>query len=248
VWLVVVACSAKQPDRVVRVAAASDLTRAFEELGPVFAHKTGITPVFDFGSSGQLAKQIADGAPYGLFAAANASYVDQVVAAGKCDRSSVRRHARGRIVVWTPSGADAPTSLADLADARFARIAIANPDHAPYGQAAKQALEKAGLWNALHDRIVVAESVQGAMQYARLRSVNVAIVAQSLAVVSDGGFSLPIDESLHAPLDQLLVVCGSGEEADAARQLAEMIGSPDGRELMNRYGFVLPGDELHSSR
>ncbi len=246
--IVVAACSAKPAERVVHVAAASDLTRAFEELGPEITRRTGIRPIFDFGSSGLLAKQIADGAPYSLFAAANASYVDQVLASGRCDPSSVRRYARGRIVVWTPSGVAAPVKLADLADPRFQRIAIANPDHAPYGVAAKQALEHAGLWSSLQDRIVLADSVQAAMQYARTRGVNAAIVAQSLAVVSDGGNSLAIDTSLYAPLDQLLVVCGTGEEADAARQLVELIGSPDGREVMSRYGFVLPDDQLHSSR
>jgi molybdate transport system substrate-binding protein len=238
--MVLLTCSTRSEPRVVRVAAASDLQRAFEELGPELEQRTGIKPIFDFGSSGLLAKQISQGAPYFLFAAANASYVDQVVASGRCDAASVRRYARGRIVVWTPSGLAAPGKLADLADPRFQRIAIANPDHAPYGLAAKQALQSAGLWNGLQDRIVVADSVQGAMQYARSRSVNAAIVAQSLAVVSDGGGSLLIDGSLHAPLEQSLVVCGTGDEAEAARQLAELIASPDGREVMSRYGFVIP--------
>jgi len=248
VALVAVACSAKPAERVVRVAAASDLTHALEELGPELTRRTGIRPIFDFGSSGLLAKQIANGAPYFLFAAANASYVDQVLASGHCDASSVRRYARGRIVVWTPSGVAAPGKLAELADPRFQRIAIANPEHAPYGVAAKQALEHAGLWSALQDRIVLADSVQAAMQYASTRSVDAAIVARSLAVVSDGGNSLAIDAGLHAPLDQLLVVCGTGEEAEAARELVELIASPDGREVMSSYGFVLPDDQLHSSR
>lgn len=245
--LAAAACSTKPAERVVHVAAASDLTHAFEELGQLAGH-AGIRPVFDFGSSGMLAKQIADGAPFALFAAANASYVDQVLASGRCDASSVRRYARGRIVVWTPSGVARPGKLAELADPRFARIAIANPEHAPYGVAAKQALEHAGLWSSLQDRIVLADSVQAAMQYARAHAVSAAIVAQSLAVVSDGGDSLVIDASMHAPLDQMLVVCGTGEEADAARQLVELVGSPDGREVMSRYGFVLPDDQLHSSR
>jgi molybdate transport system substrate-binding protein len=250
-WIIIVvvaACSGKSAERVVHVAAASDLTRAFGELGPELQRRTGIRPIFDFGSSGMLAKQIADGAPYFLFAAANASYVDQVLASGRCDPKSVQRYARGRIVVWTPNGTERPTKLADLADPRFQHIAIANPDHAPYGVAAKQALEHAGLWSALQDRIVLADGVQAAMQYAHTRSVDAAIVAQSLAVVSDGGNSLAIDASLYAPLDQMLVVCGTGDEADAARQLVELIGSADGREMMSRYGFVLPDDQLHSSR
>ena len=129
------------------MAAASDLTRAFEDLGKAFENKTHITPVFTFGSSGLLAKQIEQGAPFYLFAAANKEYADEVVASGRCDAGTLRPYARGRIVVWCPSGVQAPTKLADLADPRFKRIAIANPEHAPYGRAAKQALEKEGIWD-----------------------------------------------------------------------------------------------------
>jgi molybdate transport system substrate-binding protein len=249
-WLFVVAalwvaaCSSKSGHRSVRVAAAADLSRAFEELGKAFEAKTGITPIFDFGSSGLLAKQIENGAPYYLFAAASKSYVDEAVASGHCDATSARPYARGRIVVWCPSGVVAPTKLADLADPRFDKIAIANPDHAPYGMAAKQALEKTGLWPRVEGRIIMGENVQATMKYAQSSTVQAAIVALSLAVVTDGGAFLPIDGSLYDPLDQELVVCGNGEEADAARRLVEFINSPDGREVMTRYGFLLPSEQL----
>ena len=227
-----------------RVAAASDLSRAFEELGKAFENKTGITPIFDFSSSGLLAKQIEQGAPYYLFAAASKDYVDAAVQSGHCDAASVKPYARGRIVVWCPTGVVAPVKLADLADPRFKRIAIANPEHAPYGRAAKQALEHAGLWDGLQDRIVLGDSVQAAMKYAKEDSVDAAVVALSLAVVTDGGAFLPIDQSQYDPLDQELVVCGNGEEADAAHRLAEYISSPEGREVMTRYGFLLPAEQL----
>ena len=242
--LLVAACSRPTPGRTVRVAAASDLALAFEELGKEFHNKTGITPVFDFGSSGLLAKQIEQGAPYFLFAAANKTYIDAVVADGRCDAKSVRAYARGRIVVWCPSNIPAPVKLEDLADPRFAKIAIANPEHAPYGVAAKQALEKAGVWDKIGDRLVLGENVQAAMQDAKNGSVDAAVVALSLAVVTDGGAFLAIDQSDFEPLEQQLVVCGNSEEADAARQLVEMISSPDGREIMTRYGFLLPTEQL----
>jgi molybdate transport system substrate-binding protein len=246
-WLFVLlasaACSPRSHHGTVRVAAASDLTRAFEELGKAFEQKTGITPIFDFGSSGLLAKQISDGAPYSLFAAANKEYADQVVKSGRCDAASMRAYARGRIVVWCPSGVAAPVKLADLADPRFEKIAIANPEHAPYGKAAKQALEKAGVWPQIESRIVTAESVQAAMKYAQEHTVQASLVALSLAVVTDGGAFLAVDPTLYEPLDQELVVCGNGEEADAARRLVEFIQSPDGREVMTRYGFLLPTEQ-----
>jgi molybdate transport system substrate-binding protein len=233
----------KPTGRVVRVAAAADLARAFEELGKAFEAKTHITPVFSFDSSGLLAKRIDEGAPYALFASAGKSYVDDVIKNGKCDVSSVRPYARGRIVVWCPNGVQAPKTLADLADPRFQRIAIANPDHAPYGRAAKQALEKAGVWDKVVDRVKYGADVQATMQFAKAGAVDAAIVALSLAVVADGGTSLPIDQAEYDPLDQQLIVCGSGEEAEAAHQLADFINSPDGREVMTRYGFLLPTEK-----
>jgi molybdate transport system substrate-binding protein len=232
-----IACSSKSNGRTVRVAAASDLARAFEEIGREFEKRTSVKPIFDFNSSGLLAKQIEQGAPYFLFAAANKSYVDQVVSRGRCDGATAQLYSRGRLVVWSKGAA--PTKLADLADARFAKIAIANPEHAPYGLAAKQALEAAGLWDQIQQRLVVADSVQAAMTYAREGSADVALVALSLAEVTGGGSYLRVDPALHAPLEQTMVVCGNGPEADAARQLARYIMSPEGREIMTRYGFTL---------
>lgn len=233
-------CSSNKPTRRVRIAAASDLSRAFDELGKEFASRTGITPEFSFGSSGLLSKQIAQGAPYFLFASANQQFVRQVVDAGRCDASSAALYARGRLVVWTPNGIPAPVKIEDLAEPRFKRIAVANPEHAPYGLAAKQALDKLALWSQIADRVVLAENIQATMLYARERNAEAAVVALSLAVVSDGGSYLAIDPALHEPLDQQLVVCGKGDEADAARQFAAFVGSPEGREVMTRYGFVLP--------
>jgi len=234
------ACSSKNHGRSVRIAAASDLSRAYEELGKAFEKKTGITPQFQFGSSGLLAKQIEQGAPFFLFAAANKEYADQALASGHCDKTSARTYARGRIVVWSPNGVSAPTTLTELTDPRFRKIAIANPEHAPYGRAAKQALEKAGIWDAIQPKLVLGDSVQATMQYARTGTVDASIIALSLAVVSDGGSFLKLDDSQYDPLDQVMIVCGNGAEADAAHQFEDFLSSPEGREVMTRYGFELP--------
>lgn len=239
-----VACSSKPSGRTVKVAAAADLARAFTELGAAFQARTGITVELDVGSSGLLAKQIEQGAPFSLYAAANRGYVDQVIKAGRCDAATAHPYARGRIVVWTPAGVARPAALADLADPRFHRIAIANPEHAPYGVAARQALERAGIWPQVKDRIVLGDNVQATLLYARGHDADAAIVALSLAVVTDGGEFLPIDSALHAPLDQAMVVCGTGDGAARAKQFAEFISSRDGREVMTRYGFVLPDEQL----
>lgn len=235
-------CSSRSSGKTVRVAAAADLSRAFTELAKEFEAKTGIHANIDFGSSGLLAKQIEQGAPYFLFAAANKGFAEQTIKAGRCDGSTAKIYARGRIVVWTRTGVAAPAKLADLADARFKKIAIANPAHAPYGKAAQQALTTAGLWPQIEGRIVMGENIQATMTYAKTGDVDAAVVALSLAVVADGGAFLAIDPSLHEPLDQMMVVCGNGEEADAARQFSDYVDSRDGREIMTRYGFTLPKD------
>jgi molybdate transport system substrate-binding protein len=232
--------------RPIRIAAASDLTFAFEELGKRFEQKYQGKPIFTFGSTGQLAKQIAEGAPFDLFAAANVSFVDEVIRAGACDPETKAPYARGRIVVWTPrSGtAAAPGSLAELVDPRFVKIAIANPDHAPYGKAARQALQSAGLWEALRPRIVYAENIKQTMQFAATGNAEVAIVALSLAVASKDGSHFLVDERLHQPIDQALVVCRRGAAPAGGRAFASFVNSPEGREVMKRYGFILPGETL----
>ncbi len=245
--LLCLACSSKSGKREIRVAAASDLQKAFEEVGKEFAAKTGITPVFDFGSSGLLAKQIEQGAPYSLYAAANKKFAEQAAKSGHCDEHSIQMYARGRLVAWSAAGVAAPKQLAELTDPRFKKIGIANPDHAPYGTAAKQALEKAGVWSQIEDRIVLGDSVSATMVHAKTGNVDVALVALSLALVTDGGSFLQIDQGMHDPLDQALVVCGTGDDAAAARQLVDFIGSREGREIMTRYGFLLPGETLKQS-
>ncbi len=247
--LLATACSSSSSTtKSVRVAAASDLAHAFDEVGKAFQAKTGIEPIITYGSSGLLAKQIEQGAPFYLFASASKEYAQIGIDAKKCDASSSTPYARGRLVVWTASGVTAPKRLADLVDPAWRRIAIANPEHAPYGRAAQQALEKVGAWAVVKDRMVLGENVQAAMQYAVTRNADAAIVALSLAVVNKGGGFLPIDPTAHAPLDQELVVCGTGEEAASARALAAFIASPDGREIMTRYGFLLPNETLRPGK
>jgi molybdate transport system substrate-binding protein len=228
--------------RTIRVAAAADLSSAFHDVARAFKDRTGVEVEVDFGASGALAKQIEQGAPFSLFAAANRNFVDQVVKAGKCDGATAASYARGRLVVWTPAKIAPPRALGDLADPRFQKIAIANPDVAPYGKAARQALERSGVWPQIQDRIVLGENVQATLTYATKGNVDAALVALSLAISTEGGSYLPVAPELHAPLDQALVVCGTGPRADDAKQLAAFIASPEGHKLMNHHGFLQAGE------
>ena len=234
----------------VKIAAAADLARAFEELGKVYTARTGLRPVFSFGSSGLLAKQLEEGAPHAVYAAANQSYVDELIAKGVCDGATKRMYAQGRLVVW--SKRVVIERLADLTRPEVKKIAIANPEHAPYGVAARQALLAAQahsadgpprkIWDAVEPKMVYAENVRQALQWAQDDEVDAALVARSLAVVTEGGRTLAVDPALHAPLDQAAVVCGEGKAAEAGKQFLDLLTSPEGRELMQRYGFVLPAE------
>jgi len=226
-----------------RVAAAADLGAAFKDVSEAFEKETGKKVETTFGSTGLLAKQIGEGAPFDVFAAANVSFVDDVVKKGACVEESKALYAQGRIVVWSKDPARLPTRLEELADPRYAHLSMANPEHAPYGRAAQQALKKVGAWDRASARVVYGENVQQAMMFAQTDNADVAIVALSL--VKGQGAYFAIDPALHDPLDQALVVCKGGSrgaKSNEARAFVEFVGSPAGRTIMRRYGFLLPGE------
>ncbi len=233
----------KPPPAPLRVAAAADLARAFPEVAAAFQRAGGRPVTFSFGSSGQLARQLAEGAPFDAFAAADAGYADEAVRAGACDGASRRVYARGRLVAWWRAPAALPPrTLADLADPRFHKIALANPAHAPYGRAARQALERAGVWAAVEKKLVYGENVQQALAFARGGDADLALVGASLAAAEPGGGMLAVDGALHDPLDQAMVACrGGGAPADGLAFL-DFVASPAGRAVLRRHGFLLPGE------
>jgi molybdate transport system substrate-binding protein len=225
------------------VSAAADLQTAFTEIGAAYEKETGTHVTFNFGSTGQLAQQIAQGAPVDLFAAADRSYVNDLAAHGQVISDTVRLYARGRITLWTRE--DSPLqlkSLADLARPDIQRVAIANPDHAPYGVAAKEALQRAGVWDIVQPKLIFGENVAQTKQYAETGNVDAAIIALSLSVGTKGHWVL-IPQELHNPLDQALAVVKGATNERGARAFIAFVGSPSGRAVMVKYGFVLPGEE-----
>lgn len=243
VFALVFGCRDK-PAEPLRVAAAADLAHAFEELTPAFNAEHPVDLKLTSGSSGLLAKQVEQGAPFDLFLAANTGYVEQAVKAGACDGATVQRYARGRLVIWVAGSDGGQLTLSSLTDERFRHIAIANPEHAPYGKAAREALSKASVWDRIGYRVVYAENVQQTQQLALSGNAEVAIVGLSLALGSRTGSWSMIDESLYTPLDQALVVCKHGTNAASARQFADFLKAPAGRTILRKYGFLLPGEAL----
>jgi molybdate transport system substrate-binding protein len=232
-----------------RVAAASDLSFSFREIGAAYEKATGTRVDFSFGSTGLLEKQLAEGAPFDVFAAADMSFADDAVKAGACLADSKILYATGRIVLFPAKDAEfAARSIADLADPRVTRIAIANAEHAPYGRAAKQAMDRAGVWDTVQSKVVYGDNVSQALQFALSGNADVAIVALSLAVATPGEWTV-IPADLHDRLDQALVVCVRGKAGtDAGRRFAAYVGSPTARAVMHKYGFLLPGESMSEAK
>jgi molybdate transport system substrate-binding protein len=230
------------------VAAASDLRPAFEELGDRYAAAGGGEVTFDFGSSGQLAQRIREGAPFDVFASADVAYVDDVIGAGIGDAETQRTYAYGRLVIWAPEDRWADwqevTDLAD--DGGVTNLAIANPDHAPYGRAAQEALAATGALDAVRDRLVLGENISDTQRLVETGNADVGIIALSLAIAAEErgvGRWVEVDDDLHDPLQQDLVVTASDPaRAAAARAFVDLVGSDAGREVMGRYGFLVPSE------
>jgi molybdate transport system substrate-binding protein len=226
------------------VAAAADLQFAFTEIGELYEQETGTRVIFSFGSTGQLAQQIDNGAPFDLFAAANISFVDDLAKKDRVLPETVVLYARGRIVLAVNREAGRTAlSLEDLLSDTITRIAIANPDHAPYGVAAKEALISAGIWEQIEDKIVYGENVRQTLQFIQTGDAQVGIVALSVANVPEVTWTL-LGDSLHNPLDQALGVVTSSPHKEEAQRFAEFINGPIGRPIMQKYGFVLPGETI----
>lgn len=251
--LIATACgpdaAAVTADEPLLIAAASDLLPAFTVLGEGFETATGERVVFNFGSSGQLAQQLVEGAPMDVYASANVSFVDRVLAAGVGDPATQSTYAFGRLTIWSPDDAWGEwRSLKEIAaDGDLQTIAIANPEHAPYGLAAKQALESAGLWETVEPRLVFGENISDTQRLAATGNADVAILALSLALAADeagDGQWTVIDEALHAPLQQdLVVIAEEPDRAELAGRFIDHVNSEDGREVMRRFGFLLPGEQ-----
>jgi molybdate transport system substrate-binding protein len=225
------------------VAAAADLQFAFTDLGQKFTEQTGQEIEFSFGSTGNLTTQIENGAPFDILAAANIAFVDRLKEQNLIISDTQQLYAQGRIVlaVNREAGVQA-TELQDLLDPAIGRVAIANPEHAPYGQAAKEALQSAGLWEEIQPKLVLGENVRQTLQFVQTGDAPVGIVALSIAEVPEVTYTL-LPADLHNPLNQSMAVINTTQNEAAARAFLEFVNGPEGRPIMKQYGFVLPGEE-----
>lgn len=224
------------------IAAASDLRYALDEI--VAAYRAthpdhDITVIY--GSSGKMTTQILNGAPFDVFFSADIAFPERLAEAG-FSASTPEVYAIGRIVLWSRRLDASTLSLQDLALPDIRRIAIAQPAHAPYGQRAREALQAAGVWEAVEGKLVFGENIAHAAQMAQSGAADIGIIALSLAVFPDLA-TRPhqlIDDTLHQPLTQGFVVTRRAADNPAVWIFADFMHTATAREIMQRYGFVLP--------
>lgn len=226
--------------RSITVAAAADLSFAFKDIAAGFEKETGIDVILSFGSTGMLAKQISEGAPFDLIFAADRNYLEDLSGKGHVIPSSVERYALGVIVlaVNRSSGIEAK-NLKDLLKPEIRNVAIANPDHAPYGRAAMEALKSSGLRERLKDRLVYGENIRQTLQFIQTGNAQGGIIALSVANVPEITY-VKIDPSLHNPIDQTVGIVKTSKDVAAAKSFIRYVKGPKGSEVMKRYGFIIP--------
>ena len=229
--------------RHITVAAAADLHYAMDHVIADYRHDhPGDVIDVVYGASGQLLTQIEQGAPFELFFSADSDYPKQLTAHGDAGGQPVP-YAVGRIVLWSASIDMRGVQLADLAQPRFGRIAIANPQHAPYGKRAEQALRSAGVWDQLQQRLVYGENIAQTAQFAQSGNAQVGIIAQSLALdpaMAKGSYAL-VPPGAYEPLQQSFVLTKRGADNALAQDFAHFMQSAQARSILARYGFTLPG-------
>lgn len=224
------------------VAAAASALPALEALGEAFRARTGLPLRLVSGSSGRIAAQIRAGAPFDLFLSADVDAPAGLHADGYAEAPRV--YARGRLVLWT-ARPDFPLDrgLAGLADPAVKKIAVPDPAAAPYGRAALQALERAGLRPAVESRLVYGESVGQAAQFIASGAADAGLTAKSAVVAPRAaglGRWLEVPAKLHGPVDHALTVLRGGKDPAGAARLAEFLLSAEARPVWERYGFEAP--------
>jgi molybdate transport system substrate-binding protein len=229
----------------ITVAAAADLTDAINKIAANFQKATGCTVRVSTGSSGNFLSQIENGAPFDVFFSADIEYPRKLVAEGLAAPGSTYMYAVGKIVLWVrgDSRVDVSNGLAVLRDPSVRKVAIANPQHAPYGRAAQQALQNGGVYDAVKDRFVLGENISQAAQFVESGNADAGILALSLVLspgLKDKGRFWRIPENLYAPIEQGVVLVRASKNPQGAEAFLNYIKTPETAALLERYGFTLP--------
>jgi molybdate transport system substrate-binding protein len=215
------------------IAAAADLAPLEKKLTAAFLKETGVRLRFSLGSSGMLARQIANGAPFDAYLSANEGFVQELTASGHLDPSTVKNYATGRLGLWSASGK--VKTIRDLHALRS--VAIANPKHAPYGMAAEELLRSDSSFGQLQTKLVLAENVRQAFEFARTGNTDAVLTAWTL-LHDKGGILLP--DSGHKPIRQSGGVVKGSKNQASARRFIDFLTGPKGQAILQAGGLFPP--------
>jgi molybdate transport system substrate-binding protein len=231
------------------VAAAADLTSALPALAASYQKETGKEVKLSFGASGSLTTQIQNGAPFDIFFSADEGYPRQLIQAGLADEDSLYVYARGSLILWAPS--QSPLDVEHrgaqvLLDAAVAKIAMANPQHAPYGRAGEAALRHLGLYDKVASRLVLGENIAQTAQFVESGNAQVGLLSLSTALspaMRGKGKYWVFPADSYPPLDQAVVVMSHSSRKVAAAEFINYLKTPTAGALLKSYGFVLPEEK-----
>ena len=231
----------------IKIAAASDLTFAFKDVAAQFEKQTGSKLKLTYGSSGNFFSQIQNGAPFDLFFSADVGYPQKLDAAGLTEPGTIYEYASGKLVMWVPNASklDLSRGLATLLDPGIEKIAIANPQHAPYGVAAVAAMRHAAVYDKVKSKLVLGENISQTAQFVQSGNADVGLLALSLALapaMKDSGRYVEIPASDYPPLIQAAVILKSSHNKELAKQFLKFLKEPGTIALMEQYGFSIPKD------
>jgi molybdate transport system substrate-binding protein len=230
------------------VAAAADLQFAMQDIATHFAQESGKNVKVIYGSSGNFAQQLRNGAPFDMFFSANLDYPKQLQQEGLVEPDSFYSYAKGRIVLWVPRGStlDLHMGLKALVSPSVGKIAIANPEHAPYGKAAIAALQSEHIYGKVKDKLVLGENISQAASFVASGAADAGILALSLAVspnMKDKGQYAVISSADYPAIEQACVILKPSKNKDVARQFLRFIQTQTVQDLLRQYGFEVASEK-----
>jgi len=237
-------CASRPASVELSVAAAADLSSALKQLAANYEQRTGVHLKLSFGSSGMLTQELQNGASFDVFLSADMDYPRQLVAAGLAEGDTLTQYARGKLVLWTPSDWHLDLQhdgMNVLLDPSVKKVAIANPQHAPYGRIAMAALKHSGLYDRIKDRLVMGENVAQAAQFVESGNAQAGFVAlahaRALEMSGKGKYwIIPADD--YPPLDQGAIILTHSQHKQQAADFLKYLGSAEASELLQKYGFT----------
>ena len=235
IFLILLLADAVRADDPLTVAVASNFARSAAELALQFEADTGITVRLSNGSTGKLYAQIVNGAPFDLFLAADSARPAKLEQSGLAVAGSRFTYARGRLALWSAKFEDCDNALR-----AGGWIALANPETAPYGRAAREYLQAAGFWDDVKDRIAYGENVMQAMQFAVVGNADAGVVARSVLDgphTPDGKCTWPVPQEFHEPIEQQAVLLAVAKDDTRALRLVAYLRSDAALRIIKRHGY-----------